>query len=164
MFKDRKLVLAASGLANPHYLLEQYQRGKTGSLGALGETVKISEKDFNEIIKERISRLDFAQLKKDAKTNYWQNMNFVNLPVAKANTERIFVPQLQVSEDIVAIDGTVIAYQGQRYNPLNAIPFTSRLVIFDATNPNHLSFVKTLPKTHQTTKLVSTKFDMAMIL
>lgn len=159
MYKDGELVLSATGLANPNYLLEQFEQGKTGDLGNFGSVVKITERDITEVLKERFLKLDKQKLIADAKNRYWENIQFLTLPRASKTQVREFTPEVVIEEDIVTPDGTVIALAGQSYNTLKRVPFTQRLVIFDATDKRQLEFVKSLPKTTLRTKYITTKFD-----
>lgn len=162
MYQGNELVLRASGLTNPNYMREQFEAGQRGDLGKLGNTVSISEKDLTEIIIERASKLNSEQIIADAKNRYWDKVEYTLLPEAVETQVREFVPQVIVNEDITSLENKIIAYQGQTFNPLNQLPFTQRLVIFDATNPAHIEFVKTLPVSDKRTKLITTRFDSSL--
>ncbi|EKA5635892.1 hypothetical protein OKZ62_001796 [Vibrio navarrensis] len=162
MYKGNELLLSASGLTNPNYLKSEFDKGKRGDLGNFGEVVKISEKDLTEVIRERASKLDKEALIAQAKDRYWNNVQFVSLPEAKKTQVREFRPELYVNEDIVTPDGTVIAKAGSVHNALEKLPFTQRLVIFDATDAKQLAFVKQLPKSHLRTKFITTRFDRTL--
>jgi conjugal transfer pilus assembly protein TraW len=42
------------------------------------------------------------------------------------------------------------------------MPFTQRLVVFDATNPDQVEFVKSLPKSSKRTKYITTRYDRSL--
>ncbi|EGR0468566.1 hypothetical protein FG064_16340 [Vibrio cholerae] len=162
MYQDGELVLSATGLANPNYLQDQYRSGKRGDLGNFGTVVKITERDITEVLKERFMKLDKQQLMADAKDRFWDNVQFLSLPLSLETQTREFVPQMTINDDLIAPDGTVIALRGATYNTLDYVPFTQRLVIFDATDERQLEFVKTLPKTQLRTKYITTRFDRTL--
>ncbi|NOI31843.1 hypothetical protein [Vibrio coralliilyticus] len=162
MYNDGELAVSAQGLANPNYLLDKFNVGERGDLGNFGSVVKITERDITEVLKERFMKLDKEQLVADAKDRYWDRVEFLNMPTATESTLREFTPELIIEQDIVTPDGKVIALAGQTYNTLKLMPFTLRLVVFDATNPQQLEFVKTLPSTHLRTKFITTKFDRTL--
>ncbi|ELA9367471.1 hypothetical protein QUN99_003361 [Vibrio parahaemolyticus] len=165
MYKGDELLSSATGLANPNYLKEQYEKGKSGNLGNLGNfgaVVTITERDITEVIKERMEALDKEQLIADAKNRYWDNVQFFGLPNATESQVREFAPLVTVEKDMFAPDGQLIAFKGQHFNTLNTMPFTQRLVIFDATNPEQVEFVKALPHSSLRTKYITTRYDRSL--
>ncbi|BEI26508.1 TrbC family F-type conjugative pilus assembly protein [Vibrio cholerae] len=162
MYQGDELIASATGLANPTYLKEQHEQGKSGNLGNFGAVVKISERDITEVIKERMDALDKDQLIAQAKDRYWNNVQFFGLPDATETQIREFEPVLTVDEDMFTPDGQLIAFKGQRFNTLNSMPFTQRLVVFDATNPDQVEFVKSLPKSSKRTKYITTRYDRSL--
>jgi len=161
-YQGDELVASATGLSNPNYMEQQLAQGKTGYLGNFGTSYTISERDITQVLKERMANLDTAKLKKDATANYWNNVSFYGLPKARQTQTREFYPILTVGEDIVTPDNTIIAYAGQQYNSLEHLPFTQRLVIFDATDEAQLDYVKHLPSSPLRTKYITTRFDRTL--
>ncbi len=162
MYHNGELVASAQGLANPNYLKERVDEGKQGDLGNFGSVVKIAERDITEVLKERFMKLDKQQLIADAKNRYWDNVQFLTLPESKETQVREFKPNLYIDRDIITPDGRVIALAGQQYNTLERVPFTQRLVIFDATDEKQLEFAKSLPPTDLRTKYITTRFDRTL--
>ncbi|WP_028865105.1 hypothetical protein [Psychromonas aquimarina] len=158
-YQGNELMLSATGLTNTAYMHGQLLSGKTGDLGSFGATAEISERDLTEILKERAEKLDTDKLIAEAKDNYWPKVKFLQLPEALATRQRKFVPEITLNADIVTQEGVVIARRGDTFNTLERMPFTQRVIIFDATNDDHIAFVKSLPPTHLRTKLITTKFD-----
>lgn len=158
-YQGNKLLISASGIANPNYIAEQIAQGKEGNLGNFGSTVKISERNLTEILKERASKLNGQKLANEAKNRYWDNVEFLDLPDAQNTQARTFKPVLTINEDIITPDGKIVAFQGQRVNTLDLMPFTQRLVFFNATDPAQFEFVKNLPPSVLRTKLITTHFD-----
>lgn len=161
-YHEDTLLAYAAGLANPVYMENKVLRGEMGDLGKFGTVVNISERDLTDVLKERMAKLDMEALKQQAINRYWDNATFYQLPNASQTIERTFTPLVTLHEDIVSDDGTVLFVQGMQYNTLDQLPFTQRLVVFDATNEAHMEFVKSLPQTNQRTTYVTTRFDRAL--
>ncbi|WP_162891012.1 hypothetical protein [Vibrio halioticoli] len=161
-YHGETLLASATGLANPVYMENKVLRGELGDLGNHGSVVTISERDLNEVMKERMANLDTDKIKKEAVERYWEHAVFYQLPNATYSQERIFTPLITLNEDIALDDGTVLFAQGQQFNTLEVMPFTQRLVIFDATNEDQMAFVKSLPQTDFKTTYVTTRFDRAL--
>lgn len=162
MYEDGKLVLSASGIANPRYMKEQFAMGKRGDLGRLGNTVQITERDLTEVILARSEKIDKQKMVADAKARYWDNVSFLSLPKAVESRTRTFTPELIVQRDIVAPDGTVIAFAGQQVNTLEHMPFTRRVVVFDATDEKEMQWVLSLPASSLETRYITTKLDRTL--
>ena len=160
-YQGDNLLVSATGLTNPNYLSEQIKQGKEGDLGNFGATVKISERYMADVLRERVENLDEKELIAGAKARYWDNVAFLDLPKAQVTQTRTFEPVLTSQEDIITPDGTVITYRGQQVNILEhaPMPFTMRLVVFDATDKAQVEFVKSLPDSNLRTKLITTKYD-----
>ncbi|WP_413694401.1 hypothetical protein [Psychromonas sp. KJ10-2] len=106
-----------------------------------------------------MEKLDTDKIIADAKANYWPNVDFLQLLEATETRERFFTPMLTLGADVIAQEGVVIARKGDSFNTFERLPFTMRIVVFDATNENHIEFVKSLPKSNLRTKLITTKYD-----
>ncbi|GAM71760.1 incF plasmid conjugative transfer pilus assembly protein traW [Vibrio sp. JCM 19236] len=161
-YHEDTLLATATGLANPVYMENKVLRGEVGDLGSHGAVVTISERDLTEVMNERMANLDMETIKKEAVDRYWDNATFYQLPSATQTQERIFTPLITLHEDITLDDGTVLFAQGQQFNTLEQLPFTQRLVIFDATNEDQMAFVKSLPPSTFRTTYVTTRFDRTL--
>lgn len=162
MYKGQEVVLSATGLTNPNYLFSEFEKGKSGDLGNFGSVVKITERDLTEVLKERAAKLDKQKLIAEAKDRFWDNVRFTSLPDAQLSQVREFEPEIVVQEDIVAPNGDVIAFAGERINRLDTLPFSLRLVFFDPTDERQLAYVKSLPNSIHRTKFIATRFDRTL--
>lgn len=136
VLEERGEVIArVRGLSDPDWLLERMEAGDRGDLGVYGPTVDIVEADLIEELMRRAAALDWSALRQRALARYWRQARFVELPEADADRVRRIDPTLEVTADVLAPDGRVIASRGQRLNPLDVLPFHQRLVVFDATRP-----------------------------
>lgn len=161
-YRGNTLIASAKGITNIAWLSEQISSGKGGYLGDFGTTYKIAERDFEEVLKERVAAIDKQKLMEGAKERFWDNVQYLQLPKAQVSQVRTFVPEIVLNEDIVTQDGYVIGLKGQRFNTLSRMPFTQRVVVFDATDKHQLEFVKNLTVSDLRTKYITTKFDSSL--
>lgn len=101
--------------------------------GQRGETVLVSEPDLLEHVKERARRFDWAGYKKEAQARFWKEVRFETLPEAKADREFWVDPTFTVPRDLKDTRGHLIAFPGQRVNPLKTLPFHQKLLVFNGT-------------------------------
>jgi conjugal transfer pilus assembly protein TraW len=137
-------VARVAGLSNPTWLREQVQAGRTGDLGQRGPTVEIKEPDMIAEIHRRIREIDWNARKEQAMARWWARARFEHLSTATQPRERFVDPTLEIYQDIRAPNGDYVARAGQRINPLDTLPFTLRLVVFDATQPQQVRMAREL--------------------
>lgn len=104
-------------------------------LGVHGDTHAIAEPDLIEVMKQRMAGIDWAAKKRDAQAHFWQKAPLLALAAAAQDRERLIDITVTAPRDVTAPNGQLIVRQGQRVNPLSQLPFTQRLVVFDATQP-----------------------------
>jgi conjugal transfer pilus assembly protein TraW len=119
---------------------------KTLDLGIQGPTREIAEVDLIEEMQRRVTQIDWAAKKREALARFWEHTEFYTLPEATENRERLVDPSVTAPRDVTAPDGTLIVRAGQRINPLDRLPFTQRLVVFDATSQAQVEFALRLGK------------------
>ena len=120
----------------------EYGTRKKAGLGTVGPSLEIEERDLIEVLKERLAKVDFADLKEKATKRFWDKQTFVDLPTATSHRVRKLDPSVTVPEDMTAADGSLIHKAGDRINPLSIRPFTQRLVIIDPVDPEQIALAK----------------------
>jgi conjugal transfer pilus assembly protein TraW len=115
---------------------------KTRDLGTRGPTREIVEVDLIEEMQRRVAQIDWAGKKREALARFWERTTFHELPEATEDRLRQIDLTVTAPRDVTAPDGTVIVRAGQRVNPLDQLPFTQRLVVFDATRPAQVELAK----------------------
>jgi len=151
-------IARVAGLASTHWLRDRLAAGERGDQGTRGPLRGITEPDLLETIHRRLARLDFAALGERAVERAFDQLRFEQLPAAGEDRERLIDPTIVAAADIHLPDGTVLVRAGDSVNPLDHIPFTQRLVIFDAADSRQLAFVQALaaaPSEHPTTFLLT---------
>ncbi len=123
--------LIATGTTNTKWIAEQAEQGRAGQLGNYGSTYPVAEQDLIETLKQAAANLDQKALADKAIDHYWDKYRFVTLTPAKKNREFLFDPSITVIEDILTQDGVLIAKKGQVINPLDTLPFTKTIVVFN---------------------------------
>jgi conjugal transfer pilus assembly protein TraW len=112
-----------------------------------GPVVAISEPDLIEELQRRLAALDLGALRDAAIGRFWQRAAFETLPVATQPRERAIDPTLTAGADLKLPDGTTLIQAGQRVNPLDHLPFTQRLIVFDAADPGQVETAQRLGAT-----------------
>ena len=159
---SEKEIARVSGIGDINWLAERIVRGDRGDLGVYGITELIDERDLTEEIQDRVSKIDFAKKKAEARERVWKNYTFTDfLPVAKKDRVREVDPSVETAEDVPDGQGGVLFPRGLRYNPLKLREFTGRLIVFDATDPQQVELIKDLKtdKEYRYTNYISTRLD-----
>jgi len=153
-----------TGLSAPAWLREQIQAGARGDLGVRGPAVAISEADLIEELQRRAAALDLDALRAGALTRFWQRATFDTLPVVTTPRERTIDPTLTASADVRLPDGTTAIQAGQTVNPLDHVPFSHRLIVFDASDPRQVATAHRLGETASAQRplYLATAFDRAL--
>lgn len=164
MEREGKLIVSVRGVSSKEYLERALQAGKRGDLGVDGSTRDIAERDLVEVMKERASKLDFAQIKSHAMDNFWKRQKFFSLPPAPRHEVRSIDPTVTLAVEMRDASGTLLVPAGTSVNPLERMPFTQRVVVFDPGNKKQLDFVREQVIAHGTKQrvtLIATSLDAA---
>ena len=148
-----------SGMTNVGWLERQFERGEEGDQGVRGPIEVPSEPDLIEVMRERASQLDYADIREKTIKSYWDDVPMEDLPAATQNSQRLIDLRVRVTEDITTPDGRYIARKGDVINPLDIRPFTRRLVIFDPTRADELVFARDQAQSYDNTILMASRFD-----
>lgn len=123
-------------------------KGNPVRLGRLGPVFEVVERDIVEEMKERFASIDWEERARQARGRFWTKQQFVDLPVSRSASVRRIDPTVIVTEDVKnPRDQTqYIAHAGERHNPLEKVPLTRRVIVFDARDPKQLQIVRELRK------------------
>ena len=135
-----RLLATASGTTDVAWFEQRLRDGAAGDLGVFGSTTIVVERDLIEVMQERAAAYDFAAAKEQALARFWERARFFELPRAEVDRVRYIDPTVMLREDIRLPDGTPVAAAGTRVNPLEHLPFTQRLIVFDARDPDQVAF------------------------
>lgn len=154
-------LIRASGTFSVDWLMNEYQRnGRTGDIGSYGSVNVVNEPDLIDLMKERFSKIDLESRKQKIINNYWMDKEFIEISEAKTAGRYKLEPTVVVSKDIITPDGTVIAKRGDKINPLYKMPFTTKIIFFNAQDEDHVLFVeeklKTLNRHNYQIQLITT--------
>lgn len=139
-----RVVSFAAGLTSEQYLLDREQAGETGDLGILGPTVEIAEVDLIDEMQRQAAKLDITAARRRAVEGFWETVRFEELPTATDDRIRKMDPTVTVASPIMDADGNVLIPKGHTVNPLDQLPFTTRLLVFDSRDPRQVALVAKL--------------------
>jgi conjugal transfer pilus assembly protein TraW len=137
-------VARVAGLADPDWLRARIAEGARGDLGVRAPVRSVAEPDIVEEIHRRLAALDLKELRDRALGRFWQRAALETLPVATEWRERTVDPTLVAAAAVHAPDGTVLVPAGATTNPLDHLPFTRRLVVFDVSDPRQVALARQL--------------------
>jgi conjugal transfer pilus assembly protein TraW len=133
-----------AGLADPFWLRSRVLVGERGDLGVLGPVKPVTEPDLIAELQRRLAALDLGRMRELALERYWQRVAFEALPVALEPRTREIDPTITAPRDLRSADGTLLVRDGDTLNPLNRLPFTQRLVVFDASDERQVATARRL--------------------
>jgi conjugal transfer pilus assembly protein TraW len=142
LVREGQPALHARGIYSVDWIKGKKDSATENDLGVWGATYPIEEIDIIDEMKSRVAKVDWEKKKKAAYENYWQKKTFLDIPYAMEDQEYEIDPTIRISKDIIGTNGEILAYEGQSINPLDVLPFTKTLFIFDATNEKHLNYVQ----------------------
>lgn len=128
-------------------------------LGTIGPMSEVIEPDLVELIKERIAEVDVEIRAKESVASYWRRAPFIDVPKAREPRVRRLDPTVTTKNDLRDHEGRIIAPAGTRINPLAAMPFTSRLLIFDGTDIDERQWAVDHIREDRKTILITTRID-----
>lgn len=150
---DGQLLAYVLGVTSTSWLDDQIQGGRRGNLGPYGPTVPVIEEDIIEAMKARASQLDLSESAAGALDRFWGRTPSHEMHRTVVDRVRMLDPTFEISETMLAPDGTVIARAGDRFNPLEAVPFRSVLGFFDPADEAQVAWAKRLVQTHPDRKV-----------
>jgi conjugal transfer pilus assembly protein TraW len=144
IFDDGVLSARARGLVVAEPLLRRLRDGEGGDFGVMGPVVDISEPDLIEVMQARAAQIDLAAAKQRAFESYWQRAPLVELGTVTEERVRRVDGTTMVTRDVRTPDGRLVAAAGTRINPFNVLPFTLRVVVFDARDGRQVETARRL--------------------
>ena len=90
---------------------------------------------------------------------YWQRAPFIDVPKARERRIRRLDPTVTTENDLRDHEGRLLAPAGTRINPMAALPFTSRILIFDGTDPAERQWARDHIRDDQKTIPITTRID-----
>jgi conjugal transfer pilus assembly protein TraW len=133
-----------AGLADPLWLRSRVLAGERGDLGVRGPVKTVTEPDLIEELQRRLAALDLGEIRVRALERFWQRVAFQELPVASEPRTREIDPTITAPREVRAADGTLLVRAGETLNPLDRLPFTQRLVVFDAADERQVATARRL--------------------
>lgn len=149
----------ATGLTSIAYMEQKLEDGET-DVGVVSETYPIGEMLLFDQIEERVAQVDWDSKKQQAIERYWKNFTFIDLPYIDITKTYFIDPSIVMTQDIPAHNGQLLAYAGQRVNPLELMPVSFTVIVFDATNEEQVAWAeRTFKGAAGNVMLVTTKLN-----
>lgn len=125
------------------YSLTETMKALPGRNPTLGPTVAYAERDLLDEIEERIAKLDVEGIKLGAQKRLWDRLGTADKELPLANEYRRFEVSLafELQEPLLDADGKVLIPAGQRFNPMDRLPFTRTVVAFNPSRQVELDRV-----------------------
>ena len=133
-----------AGLADPLWLRVAGAGWRARRPGGAGSDEAVTEPDLIEELQRRLAALDLERVRDRALERYWRRVTFEELPVAAEPRTREIDPTITAPRDVHSADGTLLVRAGETLNPLDRLPFTQRLVVFDATDERQVATAQRL--------------------
>lgn len=116
--------------------------------GERGNAQKITEKSIKDQFNAGLKDFNASEKYSEFKNSIPKiAMASTNIQQCESNTTRIFEPGMTLSKDYFTPDGRIVGKTGEKINPLKNLlnaGFLSKIVIFDGTDSEQISYVKTL--------------------
>ncbi|MEZ5934844.1 MAG: TrbC family F-type conjugative pilus assembly protein [Alphaproteobacteria bacterium] len=138
---------------------ERAKRGTEIDLGTVGPASDIVEPDLTLLIRERLAEINIERRARESVASYWQRAPFIDVPKARKRRVRRLDPTVITENDLRDHERRLLAPAGARINPLAALPFTSRLLIFDGTDPAEREWAKEHIRPDRKTILITSRID-----
>ncbi|WP_443743379.1 TrbC family F-type conjugative pilus assembly protein [Sutterella sp.] len=143
------LIAKVEGLHNDRWLLEKIEAGEKGDLGQQGDVHEIAEPDLIEVMKDRVTKIDWQKKKEEAAARFWEKREYRVFPTASEERVREIDPTILVERDIKDLAGRPIRRAGDRVNPLQIRPFTQTMLIFNPLSEDEMERVLAFQKAHK---------------
>lgn len=157
--------LLVFGVVSRDWAERKIEEGAEFEQGTRGAVYEITEPDLEDVMKQRALAVDWNAKKEAALKRYWTtaSKHYVKLPGAARDEVRTVDPSFVAPQTLYDAAGVVIVEKGTRLNPLDHVPFTQELIVFNATEASQLPVVDALvgeaSKKNRPVKLITTEID-----
>jgi conjugal transfer pilus assembly protein TraW len=140
-FRDHRVTLVptivepASGKTIRGTLLAKTFRERANSapeldLGVVGPVREITEPDLVALIKAEVAKAQIEASAMESVSSFWQRTSFIELPKASEHRVRRLDPTVTTEDELRDHNGRLLVPAGITINPLERLPYTSRLEVF----------------------------------
>jgi len=126
------------------FVLQSREMVGGGDLGAVSVSYAVKEIDVVEVIKSRLSNIDWDQKKKNATKRFITRSTNFNLPelTSEKDIHYIIDPRVKFTREVKAKDGTIFASAGDIVDPTQLMTQELTLYVVDATRGKQRAFIK----------------------
>jgi conjugal transfer pilus assembly protein TraW len=158
------IVEPASGKTIRGTLLAKTFRERANSapeldLGVVGPVREITEPDLVALIKAEVAKAQIEASAMESVSSFWQRTSFIELPKASEHRVRRLDPTVTTEDELRDHNGRLLVPAGITINPLERLPFTSRLVVFDGMDAEERAWAREHVHPERKTILITTRID-----
>ena len=96
-------------------------------------------------MQRRLTHIDWVSKRRSAIDRFWRaNATFVELPVAPVDREFEVDPSVRLTQDINDANGEILMRAGETINPLDLLPMTKTVVIFNGLDRRQLDMAASI--------------------
>jgi conjugal transfer pilus assembly protein TraW len=128
-------------------------------LGVVGPVHDIAEPDLVALIKAEVAKADIEADAMEAVSSYWRRASFIELPKATEHRVRRLDPTVTTENELRDHNGRLLVPAGVTINPLERLPFASRLLVFDGTDPDERAWARKHVHPERKTILITIRID-----
>ena len=150
------------GLIAPDWLIARSKdREESENFGVMGAIFPVEEINIIDLAEQRNAAIDWDKKKQEAIDRFWKIKPFEILPEVEKSKVFFLDPTINVTKDIVDLNGNVIAHKGTTVNPAANMPYQLKLIVFDALKPTQVEWALHKMEEWKGHKvvIVSTRFD-----
>lgn len=131
-------IIKGKGTLSIAAVLDHHDR--FGTLAALGPTTPFVERDLLDEIRDRVEELDEEEIKRGAQDRLWARLSTpqVDLPLADQYSRVELDLTFKLQHDLKDQNGTTLVPAGTAFNPMDQMPFTRTMVVFDPSRPEEI--------------------------
>lgn len=145
----------SKGSVSPDWFFEEMEKNPDkkdfGIQGKLWESTDVS---IVEIMKERAAKVDWDSKMKQVKNRFWKLQDrFIALDRATEDKEYLVDPTVTATQDIeMPGQKGFLLREGESINPLEVVPMSYELYVFDASDEQQLDMARKFHKNHDSNK------------
>lgn len=122
--------------------------GDCRDLGTFGETFEIEERDLLETIAQKLKKMEAsgelerykAEAQRRVTDMIYRPQDVKGITHTQRTREYIFDPTIVVTRDLVDHRGRVFAHKGDRFNPLEKVIFSKKLLFIDGDSEEQIQW------------------------
>ncbi len=165
------IVILLFGFSSSLFANEESQEITINDYGKYGEVFEIIEDDLIEVMKEKLQKQQetgaLQALEKKIEQNVRDNVRnpkrVAGIRKATEHREYYYDPSVFLKADIKDHNGKVLIRKGERFNPLDKMPFFEKELLFiDGEDEEQVEYLKKIIKADKNLRIITRHFEKNM--